>query len=114
MRKKIRGDSGWTKYNNIKTVIDGFTFDSKKESDEYINLKIRLRNGDIKNLELQPKFPITINGVKICTYKADFAYEVKGKRIVVDVKSKFTAKLPVYRLKNKLLKAVYGIEVLEA
>lgn len=112
MRKKIRNKKAWgaSKYGNIKTVIDGHRFDSKKEADHYIHLKVRQSRGEISNLELQPKFPLAINGAKICTYKADFAYDENGKRITVDVKG---FKTPIYKLKKKLLSAIYGVQITE-
>ena len=54
-----------------------------------------------------------INGVKVCTYIADFTYEELGGVVVEDVKSEFTRKDPVYRLKNKLMKACHGIDIRE-
>lgn len=98
------------KFNNIQTFYDGKKFDSKKESERYKELKA---NG-VSELECQVKFPIQINGVKICSYIADFTYlNERGEKIVEDVKSEMTRKLPVYRLKKKLMKAVYGIEIKE-
>lgn len=98
------------KYHNIKTVIDGVTFDSRKEANYYIHLKIRAARGEIKNLSLQPKYPVVINGYKICTYRADFTYLEGNKTIVIDVKGFIT---PIYRLKKKLVQAIYDIEVVE-
>lgn len=47
-----------SKYNNIKTIIDGITFDSKKEGAHYYKLKAQLLAGTISDLKLQPKFNI--------------------------------------------------------
>lgn len=57
--------------------------------------------------------PVTANGIKICVYIADYIYIENGRSVVEDVKSAFTAKLPVYRLKKKLLSALLGIEIRE-
>lgn len=98
------------KFNNIQTFYDGKKFDSKKECERYKELKAQ----KVGSLECQVKFPIQINGVKICSYIADFTYiDERGEKIVEDVKSEMTRKLPVYRLKKKLMKAVYGIEIKE-
>ena len=99
-----------TKYNNKKTTVDNIKFDSKKESKRYGDLKMRERAGEISGLKLQVPFPIEVNGKVICRYVADFLYIEKDKLIVEDVKSEVTRRLPVYRLKKKLLAAVYGIE----
>lgn len=101
------------KYRNTKTVIDGVTFDSKKESARYSDLKLMHRAGAITDLTLQPKFDIVINGQKVCSYIADFSYVENGVTVVEDVKSEMTRKLPTYRLKKKLMKAVHNIEVRE-
>src|SRR5574343_173201 len=101
------------KYRNTKTVIDGVTFDSKKESARYSDLKLMHRAGGITDLTLQPKFDIVINGQKVCSYIADFSYVENGVTVVEDVKSEMTRKLPTYRLKKKLMKAVHSIEVRE-
>ncbi len=52
------------------------------------------------------------NQQRIGFYKADFRYEVTatGERVIEDVKGVRTA---VYRLKKKLVKALYGIEIIE-
>ena len=100
-----------SKYHAIKTEVDGFVFDSKREAARYSELKLAEMSGDITDLELQPKFPIVVNGEKICTYIADFRYKERdGTEIVEDCKGMKTA---VYRLKKKLMRAVCGIVILE-
>lgn len=101
------------KYNAQKTIIDGIVFDSKKEGQRYRDLKVLERTKEITELELQPEFPIVVNETKVCKYIADFRYKKDGETIVEDVKSEMTRKLPVYRLKKKLVKAVHGIDIEE-
>ena len=101
------------KYKNVKTILDGISFDSRKESARYSDLKLMHRAGAITDLTLQPKFDIVINGQKVCSYIADFSYVENGVTVVEDVKSEMTRKLPTYRLKNKLMRAVHGIEIRE-
>lgn len=98
------------KYHNIHTTIDGIRFDSKKEARRYADLILLQKAGAIRQLELQPRFPIVVNGVKVCTYVADFAY-FENARVVEDVKGVRTA---VYKLKAKMLLACYpGIDFRE-
>lgn len=59
------------------------------------------------------RFPLKINGVKVAVYCADFVYVRHNRLIVEDVKSAFTARLPVYRLKKKMMLAIHGIEIQE-
>jgi len=101
------------KYRAIKTVKDGITFDSKREAARYEDLKLLERAGEITDLTLQPKFPIMINGKEVFEYRADFQYEKDGERIIEDVKSAMTRKLPVYRIKKKCVEAYYGVEIQE-
>ena len=100
------------KYRNEKTEIDGIRFDSKAEARRYQYLKSRLDDGEIESMVLQPKYAIEVNGIKICTYIADFRYRYFGSEteIVEDVKG---VRTPAYRLKKKLMKAVHGIDVVE-
>ena len=103
------------KYRNVKTKVDGITFDSKAEAARYGELKLMEVAGEIANLELQRRFRIEVNGVNVCTYVADFCYHrvtasVCWPFVVEDVKG---VRTPAYRLKKKLMRAVYGIEVEE-
>ncbi len=101
------------KFGNVKTVLDGIVFDSSKEARRYVVLRYRQTVGEISELELQKEFPLEVNGEKIASYFADFVYKEKGELVVEDVKSSHTRKLPVYRLKKKLMKSIHGIEIRE-
>lgn len=98
------------KYKAIRTKVDGITFDSKKEAKRYSELKLLERAGQIKNLDLQPKFDLIINGFRIGFYKADFYYIENGKDVVEDVKG---VRTPIYKLKKKMIKAIYDIDIFE-
>jgi hypothetical protein len=99
-----------SKYRNIKTEVHGITFASKKEAYRYCELKLLQRASEISDLELQPRYDIVINGMKVCTYVADFRYKESGETITEDAKGMLT---PMYRLKKKLMKACHGIEIKE-
>lgn len=100
-----------TKYRAKPITIDGIRFASQAEGNHYLLLKARLAAGEITNLELQPRFPVHINGVKVCEYRADFAYFEGEHRRVVDVKGYKTA---IYRLKKKLVEAAHpAVRVVE-
>ena len=102
-----------SKYRNEKTIIDGITFQSKKEANRYFELKMLQRAGEIFKLEVQPKFEIIEavrwNGKNLRTryYIADFAYIETGNKTVEDVKSEITRKNPVYTLKRQLFLLKY-------
>jgi len=103
-----------SKYRNRKTLVDGIQFDSQKEADRYQELLWMQQARLIQDLELQPRYDLVVNTHKIGFYRADFRYEVVATSILVveDVKSPAT-KTAVYRLKKKLVKALYGIEIIE-
>lgn len=100
----------YRKFHNKKTVVDGITFDSAKESRRYLELKALEEKGIISGLELQKKFCVIPKqkDEREAVYKADFYYiDENGMQIVEDVKSKATIKLPEYILKRKLMKWIY-------
>ena len=102
------------KYNNVKTEVNGILFDSKKEAKYYGILRLKQKAKLIDSFEMQIKYDIIVNDHKIGFYKADFVTYKDGKVLeVIDVKSEMTKKLPVYRLKKKLIKAIYGFEIVE-
>jgi len=97
------------KYRSRKTIVDGITFDSKKEACRYSELKFLQRIGEISDLRRQVVYQLSV-----CKYIADAVYVDKsGNTIVEDTKSKHTRKLPVYRLKKRMMKAELGIEIKE-
>jgi hypothetical protein len=88
-------------------------WDSRKELARWRLLWDRQQRGQISQLRRQVRFGLVVNGVHVCDYVADAVYVEAGRRVVEDTKSAFTRKLPVYRLKRKLMKAVHGIEIRE-
>ena len=102
-----------TKYGSRATVVDGVRFDSAKEARRWGELELMAAAGLIRNLRRQVPYEIVVNGDKVCTYIADAVYETADLTIVEDVKSVFTRKNPVYRLKKKLMQAVHNIEIHE-
>lgn len=99
------------KYRNQKIVIDNIEFDSKVESNRYMELKLLQRAKRISNLQLQPRFLLQDsfrkNGktYKKIEYIADFMYTENGKTIVEDVKG---MKTEVFKLKQKLFEKKYA------
>lgn len=118
------------KFGAEKTPVDGYVFDSKREASRYLELKMLVAAHEIDALEIQPKFPIFVRSlpntptagadVYIGDYTADFAYwepakpkiGVAARRVVEDVKSKAT-KTTAYKLRKRLVEAIYGVEITE-
>ena len=103
-----------TKYHNRKTTYQGVRFDSQKEAKRYQELQWMQQAGLIQDLELQPRYDLIVNGHKLGFYRGDFRYkEVATDSVILeDVKSPAT-RTAVYRLKKKLVKALYGVEIIE-
>jgi hypothetical protein len=94
--------------------IDGEKFDSIHEASIWHDLALLQRQGLIRNLERQITYRLEVNGLLICKYIADFRciHMTTEEVEVIDAKSKATC-TPVYKLKKKLMKALYSIEIKE-
>ena len=111
-----------TKYRNTKTVVDGMTFDSKREATRYQELKLLQRAGKIAGLTCQVPFKLAgpvrfsdeARSKPALRYIADFTYtDISAAKVVVeDVKSPATAALAEFRTKRHLMLALLGIEVM--
>lgn len=106
-----------TKYRNKKAVVDGITFDSRKEARRYKELLLLERAGAITNLQMQVKYVLIpsqrIDGKVVereCAYKADFVYQENGETVVEDTKG---FKTKDYIIKRKLMLYVHGIRIRE-
>jgi hypothetical protein len=98
------------KYKNVPTTVDGIKFASKREALRYCELKLLQKAGEISELRLQPRYPLTVNGLHVCTIVPDFDYrDSSTQRLVVeDAKGIST---PAFVIKAKLFHALYGREV---
>lgn len=121
------------KYRAKKTVIDGITFDSKKEAKRYEELRALEYDGKIRELQLQVKYVLIptqrepdrigaragiIRGrviEKECAYIADFTYfDADGGFHVEDVKGmREGAAYSLFKVKKKMMLYFYGIRVEE-
>ena len=105
-----------SKYNNKKVMVDGINFDSQKEADYYCELKLQKRVGELKWFLCQ--VPIICNEgddtTKPIRYYADFLVcRRDGALEFIDVKASKTFQTEVYKLKKKLVKSQWGIEIEE-
>ena len=103
-----------SKYHNREVEIDGIKFDSTKEGERYLELKLLLKAGKIRDLQMQVEFELIPKqgGERACKYKADFVYHMAdtGKMVVEDVKGKRTRE---YIIKRKLMLWRHGIKIVE-
>lgn len=120
-----------SKYGAKKCIVNGITFDSRKEARRYQELLLLVRAGVIQDLQRQVKFVLIPsqyetyerygkNGNRLqdgtrlvereCAYIADFVYTEGEKLVVEDVKGLRTKD---YIIKRKLMLHKYGIRVKE-
>lgn len=90
-------------------------FPSQSEVIRYGELRLKEKIGVIKDLKLQPTFPVDVNHIHVTTYRADFRYRRADTDALVieDVKGSIDVKHldPVFVLKRKLVEALYGVEI---
>jgi hypothetical protein len=103
------------KYGAKRCEEDGYQFASLAEREEYRRLKLRALAGEIEDLEVHPAYPFVVNEQKVGRFTLDFGYFDKalGRRVIVDVKGGRATRTEAYRLRVRLLKALYGLEVTE-
>ena len=96
-------------------TADGIVFDSRREMNRYLELKILERAGLIEDLQCQPEFKVQINGKHYCTTTFDFLYFDVDKKcdIIEDVKSSGTQKDTSYRLRKKAAELYHNIKIVE-
>ena len=122
-----------TKYNASKCVVDGITFDSRKEAKRYCELKLLEKENVIRDLRLQVEFELLPNQYatekrygkngkplkdkkvlleRRVVYRADFVYILNetNETVVEDVKG---IRLDTYKIKKKLMLYRYGVRIKE-
>lgn len=121
-----------SKYKAKKTVVDGITFDSKKEAARWQELKLLEKEGKISNLQRQVKYvlipaqyiptgevyrqgknkgkPKMKLAEREVSYYADFVYQQDGETVVEDVKG---MRLSDYNLKRKMMLYFHNIQIKE-
>jgi len=107
------------KFNAKKVVIDGIKFDSIKEGRYYKSLLIQKKavnpSDRVVDIQTQVRYDIDVNGKRIGFYKLDFHVTYANGRIeYVDVKGlKKGSAYQIFRLKKKLVEAIYNISIKE-
>lgn len=115
LKQKMAESRQRSKYNNVKVRWNDMWFDSIYEMNAAKNLesmrKAKNKRDRVVDVQYQVKFRIVVNKAKICDYIADFVVEFADGRVeVIDAKGMRTS---VYRLKQKMMKAVHGIDIVE-
>lgn len=109
----LKKDAKRSKYGAKKVVVDGLTFDSKKEANRWCELVQLQKAGLIARLERQVRIPLvgergpimTDSGKSQRCYVADFKYidwRINGVWVIEDSKGMAT---PEFKLKKAILAA---------
>lgn len=105
-----------SKYGAVRTVVDGVSFDSKREADRWSELQLLEKAGEITALNRQVRFALMGQSGALKTsrgaghsYVADFTYfdKAEGRLTIEDVKGFIT---PVAKLKLAIMEAM-GLKV---
>ena len=105
MRRKL-------KYGNSKITNSHGSFDSKWESQRYIQLILLERANLISDLKRQEKITLKVMGTEIKKYTSDFTYFENDELIIEDAKSLPTSKSREWIITRKLLTALgYTVRV---
>jgi hypothetical protein len=101
-------------------------FDSIAEYKYYLHLKMMANavklSERVVDIERQKTFNFVVNGIKITSYRADFYVTYgDGTMKVIDVKNPYllgkgkgTPAAQNFNYKKKLMKAIYGIDIIVA
>lgn len=107
--------NGWRKpkrehkFGAVPKVVNGIWFPSTAEANFYLKILPLERNG--VQIERQVVYKLEVNEILITTYRADFVLTwPDGKKEVYDVKG---FKTEEYKIKRRLMLAVYGIDIIE-
>ena len=94
------------KFNARPTTYDGIRFDSKKEANYYLSLKMLKKSGEV--LFFRRQVPIMLPGNT--KYVVDFQVFYTDDRVEhVDVKGYET---PEFKLKKKQVEALYPFDII--
>ncbi len=119
-RKIVSGRAAGRKAKPVE--CDGHRFPSAHERDRYLHLKLMQKAGLIRDLELQPRYDILIDGQPVYLsppgtrgrrplhYRADFRYTADDGLHVEDAKGAHTKE---YLIKKALVEAIYKITITE-
>lgn len=104
------------KYGNKPVVLEnGQRYDSTGEYEYETAVLVPLRNAGKIKFKRQVRMPIIVNGVKICIYIADWRVQFLNEKGAVERTEFWDFKgveTEVFRIKAKLVKALYGIDII--
>jgi hypothetical protein len=109
------------KYRARGVRMGGEYFGSQKEANRWLELQQAEKAGVVRNLKPHPEFPLWViaaNGevITVGKFTADSSYELKDRGhwvpIVEDVKAP-PSRTEAYRLRKRIVEAIYGFRIVE-
>jgi len=94
--------------------VEFFRFDSKIECTRYSELLLQQDLGLIRNLKNQNNIKLNVNGLLVCTYRADSTYfDIKKNCDVVEDVKPMSAKAidNVFKIKARLFECLHGFKI---
>lgn len=107
-----KGKKGQPRIKNARKVDTPFgRFDSGAEYERFCELLRQQIIGEISGLRTQVGYAVSINGIHICEWIADFVYVINatGEEVKEDLKGHQT---DVFKLKRKMVEAYHGFKIL--
>lgn len=113
--RKTKKRSKFNIGDKSERTLSGVTYMSKLEMNYRKHLNLLTKATELKNrvinIEEQVPFECIVNGKKICKYLLDFRVTYgNGVVELVDTKGMIT---PIYRIKKKLVEALFEIKITE-
>jgi hypothetical protein len=102
-----------SKFNNRKTVVEGYTFDSGKEAARWLELRLLEKAGAIMELRRQVRVDLHADGGAFVGFmKLDFSYfDTREQHQIYEDSKGFVT--PFWRWKANHFKAQFGCAILE-
>jgi hypothetical protein len=106
-----------SKYRNVRKEYNGRNYASTKEANTAMQLDMLKKSQIVEEWTPQVRFDLVVNDILVGVYVLDFLVVFSGGRIEHwDCKGnpdKSAVPYKLFDIKRKLMKAIYGIEVIE-
>jgi hypothetical protein len=95
------------KYGAQRAEYRGVVYASKAEARHAAFLDLRIKAGEVSGWTPQVRFPLVVNGTKVGAYVADFQVWGCGLPAVRWIEEVKGFETPVWKLKRRLMAALY-------
>lgn len=96
-----------SKFGNIPKSFNGRLYHSTLEAQYAETLNLLMRAGELKLVEAQPSFTLSVNSQKICVIKPDFLVVTKHDEEQIHEVKSLATQTPIWKVKWRLLQALH-------